>query len=146
MNQSEEANRQFIGGLNCCQAVLNTFAPQMGLDENLALKLASGFGGGIGRTGHICGAVSGAIAVLGLRYGNTDPNNSEAKSQMYAIVQEFMEKFKAKHHSILCSDLIGYDLSTDAGHKAAAEAKVFRTICPQLVSDAAQIVESMLES
>lgn len=138
----ETAVDTFSRSFNCAQAVFSAFAPQLGLDETTALKLASPFGGGIARRGEVCGAVSGALMALGLKRGADTP---EGKEEIYRLSQEFMRRFEEKHGALLCRDLIGCDIATPAGRQDAAERKVFTTICPVLVRDAAEIAQAMLE-
>ena len=140
---AETAVTIFSQSFNCSQSVFSAFAPQFGLDEQTALKLASPFGGGVARRGEVCGAVTGALLALGLARGADKP---AGKEEIYRLSQEFMRLFEEKHGTILCRDLIGCDLSTPAGHQAAAEKQVFTTICPGLVSDAVEIVQSLLET
>lgn len=141
-NLPEAAVECFSRSFNCSQAVFSAFAPQFGMDEKTALKLASPFGGGIARRGNVCGAVSGALLALGLARGADTP---AGKDQIYRLSQEFMRRFEEKHGTILCRELIGCDISTPAGNQAAAEKKVFTTICPALVREAAEIVQTLLE-
>ena len=136
------ASDRFAHGFNCAQAVLSAFAEETGISEESALRLASPFGGGIARQGQVCGALTGALMVLGLHIGNTDPSYKE---ETYFLSQEFMETFQKKHGSILCRELLGYDLSRPEGLQAAREGKVFATVCPALVSGAAEALTEMLK-
>jgi C_GCAxxG_C_C family probable redox protein len=138
----EAAVNCFSRSFNCSQAVFSAFAPQLGMDEKTALKLASPFGGGIARRGEVCGAVTGALLTLGLARGADTP---AGKEEIYRLSQEFMRRFEEKHATLLCRDLIGCDINTPAGSQMAAERRVFVTICPALVREAAEIVQSLLE-
>ena len=80
----------FSRDFNCAQSVLAAFAGQLGLAESDLLKLASPFGGGVARRGHICGAVSGGLMVLGLAQGADHPSGKEAA---YKLGQEFLRQF-----------------------------------------------------
>jgi C_GCAxxG_C_C family probable redox protein len=137
----EKAVEIFLQNYNCSQAVFSTFAERFGLDEKTALKMASPFGGGLARRGELCGAVTGALLALGLARGTDTP---ASKEEIYRLSQEAMRRFEAEHGSLLCRDLLGYDMSTPAGHQAASEKGVFRSICPEMVRHAAEIVESLL--
>jgi C_GCAxxG_C_C family probable redox protein len=143
MNRIENAVSQFKSGLACSQAVLAAYADRFGLDESTALKIASGFGGGMGRTAETCGAVTGALMVLGLRYGGTtgDPAVKEA---VYAQLRQFAEQFKARNRSLVCRDLLGCDISTTEGLAQAKGKQLFATVCVKLVRDAAEILDEML--
>ena len=143
LTPAEAAVDRFGKSFNCSQSVFSAFAQQFGLDETTALKLASPFGGGAARRGELCGAVTGALLALGLARGADQP---AGKEEIYRLSQEFMRLFEEKHSSLLCRDLIDCDISTPAGYQSAAEKRVFTTICPVLVQDAAEIVQTLLES
>ncbi len=127
---------------NCSQSVFSAFARRFGLDKQTALKLASPFDGGIARRGEIYGAVTGALLVLGLARGADNP---AGKEEIYRLSQEFMRFFEQKHSSLLCRDLIDYDISTPEGWLKAKETGNFTTTCPVLVRDAAEIARILLE-
>ena len=116
----------------------------MGLDHELALRIAGAFGGGMARMGETCGAVTGALMAIGLKYGMTQAKDEAAREKTYKLAQEFMTKFKARHDSLVCRELLGYDLSSPEGRKAAHDKGLFSTLCPQLVRDAVEILEQML--
>lgn len=139
MKKSEIAKEKFQC-FNCCQSVLLPFSEESGLPEKTALLLAFGFGGGMGR-GATCGAVTGAYMVLGLK--NTPVASiPEAKAKIKVTVKEFNRKFIEKHGSLVCRELIGYDLSIPEEAEKASEADVFNTICPILVASSVEIIES----
>jgi C_GCAxxG_C_C family probable redox protein len=138
---SETAAATFALGFNCAQSVLAAYAARLGLDESTALKLASPFGGGIARRGQVCGAVSGALLALGLARGNDQP---AGKLATYQLSGEFLQRFEAAHGSLLCRDLLQCDISTPEGHQQAADRKLFATVCPALVRDATELLESFL--
>lgn len=136
------AAAHFDQGFNCAQSVLAAFSDQFGLDETSALKLASPFGGGVARRGHICGAVTGALLALGLARG---ASTLEEKRQAYSLAEEFLLRFEARYQTVLCRDLIGYDLSQPGERQEARQAGVFQTKCPNFVRAAAEMVQQMLE-
>ncbi|MGA2670868.1 MAG: C-GCAxxG-C-C family protein, partial [Dehalococcoidia bacterium] len=119
MSKAEKAKKQFEKGFSCAPAVLSTYSEQLGLEEALALKVACGFGGGIGRTGRTCGAVTGAVMVIGLKHGQADVADEESRQKTHKLVKQFIDKFTALHGSIECRELIGYDLSDSAESKLA---------------------------
>lgn len=131
-------------GFNCSQSVLSAYAERMGLDRELALKIATGFGGGMGRKGEVCGAVTGALMVIGLKHGRTILEDTESKEQTYELVGEFIKRFKSRNGSILCRELLGIDIGTPEGYAAAKEQKAFSEICPKMVQAAAEILEDIL--
>lgn len=131
------ASERFAQGFSCSQAIFSAFASRFGLSDDLALKLSSPFGGGIARHGQVCGALTGALMVLGLQKGNVIP---EDKENTYRIAGEFVRLFKERHGSILCNELIGYDISTSAGLQTAREKNLFTTICPALVKETTELL------
>jgi len=143
MNSIETAASRFAAGFNCSQAIFSAYAARFGLDENTALKIAAGFGGGMGRMAETCGAVTGALMVLGLRYGGTAPDR-QAKELVYQRVRTFADRFRACHGSLLCRDLLGCDLGTAEGQETARQNNLVATTCPKFVRDAAEILEEML--
>ena len=145
MNKVQCAVDCFKSGFNCTQAVLSTYAEHFGVDRNVALRLAAGFGGGMGCMAGVCGAVTGAFMVLGLRHGATLAADKESKERTYTLVREFAKRFEARHRSIVCRDLLGCDIATAEGLQAAKDGNLFKTVCPKMVEDAAVILEEMLE-
>lgn len=143
MNRADEAARCFAQGASCSQAVLAAFSQELGLPRALAFKVAAGFGGGMGRLAETCGAVTGAIMVLGLRHGATEPADRTTKERTYAPVRELVARFKARHGSATCRKLLGVDISTEAGWQQAREQQLFATRCPEFVRTAVQILEEL---
>ncbi|MFC2163874.1 C-GCAxxG-C-C family protein [Acidobacteriota bacterium] len=144
MDRSKRAVEVFQEGFSCSQAVLEAFSEAMGLDRDLALKISQSFGGGMAHRGETCGAVTGALMVIGLQYGRTKSDDDAAKEQTYATVHEFIKRFKTKYDSIVCKEILGYDVSKDEEFKQAQEEEVFQSICPKLVQSAAEICEDLL--
>jgi len=140
---SQTAETLHLQGFNCSQAVFSTLAEPLGFDRSLALKIASPFGGGIGRTGETCGAVSGALMALGLQSGYSEPD-PQAKERVYALAREYMHRFQERYGSVACKALIGVDLSTPEGLQKAREQDVFKTKCSQFIAGAVEIAEEML--
>jgi C_GCAxxG_C_C family probable redox protein len=144
MSDVELAVGAFEERFNCCQAVLAIYGPRFGLERELALKLASGFGGGIGHLGESCGVVTGALMVIGLKHGATVAGDKESQDKTYGLISRFLERFKARHGSILCRELLGYDISTPQGLQAVKDKGLFSTLCPNFVRDSAEILEQIL--
>lgn len=143
MNKTDKALELFASNFNCSQAVFAVFAPDFGIDEELALKIATSFGGGA-RNGEICGAVSGALMVLGLKYGHYQSDNNEQKSKAYAVAVEYTKRFREINGSVVCRDLLGYDLSVPEEMACIREKNLFRDICPKMVKSAVEVLESVL--
>ncbi|MBA7664349.1 hypothetical protein ES703_72407 [subsurface metagenome] len=142
--KSEQAVRKFEKGFNCSQAVLSVYAEEFGLCRETALKIACGFGGGMGRMALTCGAVTGAFMVIGLKYGNVDANEKEIKEKTYGLVREFARRFEKRNGSSICRELLGCDISKPEGLRSAKENGLFTSVCPGLVQDAVGILEEML--
>jgi C_GCAxxG_C_C family probable redox protein len=138
-----KAEKLHLQGFNCSQAVFSTLAEPLGFDRALALKIASPFGGGIGRTGETCGAVSGALMALGLHSGFSEPD-PQAKERVYALAREFMHRFEQQHGELSCKALIGVDIGTPAGLQKARQQNIFATKCLQFIASAVEIAEDML--
>jgi C_GCAxxG_C_C family probable redox protein len=143
MTYAEKALSYFNNNFNCSQAVFTTFATEMGIDEKTALMVSTNFGGGA-RCGELCGAVSGALMVLGLRHGHYDFKNAEQKTNAYNIASEFNKRFCEKNGSVVCRKLLGYNLTITEDIEVIKDKNLFKTICPQMVADATEIVEQML--
>jgi C_GCAxxG_C_C family probable redox protein len=144
LSRAEEAKKQFEKGFLCAPAVLSTYSEQLGLEKALALKIACGFGAGIGRLGKTCGAVAGAVMVIGLKDGQVNLADEESREKTYTLVRQFVDRFAALHGSIECRELIGYDLSNSSELELARENGVFQNKCPSFVYDAARILEDVL--
>jgi len=145
MSNVETAVQCFGQGFACSQAVLATYGEPLGLPREPALRLAEGFAGGMAGLGETCGAVTGALMVLGLKHGRTRPDDADAKMRTNRLVREFMRRYEARHGSVKCRDLLGCEINTPEKLQAARDRKLFTTVCPGLVRDAAEILEQLLE-
>ena len=136
MNRVEKAEALFTDGCNCAQAVFTAFADEFGLDEELAKRLACGLGGGVGRMREVCGAVSAAAMVIGMRLG---PDKMKA----YPVIQDFCAKFKAEAGSIVCRDLLeGMGATTGGAPEARTPSYYAKRPCVELVKLAASLLEN----
>jgi C_GCAxxG_C_C family probable redox protein len=144
MTKSDDAAAYFHEGFSSSQAVISIFSEDLGLDTETARKLSCGFGAGMARTGNICGAVTGAMMVIGLKYGKAQTGEDAAKEKTYALVQEFITKFREKNGSIHCTELLGYDLRDPGQRKQAHESDTVATKCPEFARDAVVILEKIL--
>ena len=143
----ERAIAHFKEGFNCSQAVLLTFAENCGLDRETALKIASSFGGGMGRLREVCGAVSGMFMTAGLLYGYSNANDKEAKTTHYALIQQLAESFRKKNGSIVCRELLGLDHKTDCPTPESRTEEYYqKRPCAELVGDAAEIIAEYINS
>lgn len=144
MTKPEKALELFANNFNCSQAVLTAFAPDFGLDEELALRLGTSFGGGA-RNAEICGAVSGALLVLGLKYGHYIAEDNEQKLHSYTIAVDYTNRFKEANGSIVCRDLLGYDLTIPEESACIKEKCLFAEVCPKMIKSAVEILEDVLK-
>ncbi len=106
---SDKACNNFLNGCNCAQSVLCAFAEKVGMDEKTAMKLASSFGGGMGRLREVCGAVSAMFMIAGLLKGYDTAGDDIGKTRQYQLVQNLAKKFKDCHETIICRELLGLD-------------------------------------
>ena len=141
---NEKAVECFRNGYNCAQAVLSTYGPLLGLDEDTCLKIACPFGAGIGRMGHICGAVSGALLTLGLSHGRGIDNGEDCKARTYELAGVITRRFAEINGSIICADLLKCDISTDEGYNEAKARGLFSEKCETYVRDASRIIGDIL--
>ena len=145
MSEVERAVSTYKEGFNCSQALPSTYGTQFGIDREIALRLSSAFGGGINGMGETCGAVTGALMVIGLKYGSTKAKDRKAEKKTYKIAREFVDRFTSRNGSIKCKDLLGCDISTPEGREFQKKNKLYKTVCPNYVQSAAEIIEQILE-
>lgn len=143
MNHVQLAKQYFEQKYHCSQAVLAAFAEELGLTKEQALKLGGCFGGGMCK-GEVCGACTGALMVLGLKYGQSDVLDLESRKKTNDVTTEFLETFKQENGSYICRELLGCDLSTDVGKKYAIENHLFTDFCPKMVTSAVIIAEQLI--
>ncbi len=144
----ELAESLFNSGYNCAQAVLCAFADELGMDMQTARSIASSFGGGMGRMREVCGACSGMFMAAGLRYGGYDPDDHEAKTAHYALIQQLAAEFKDKNGgSIICRELLGLGSRNDGMvPEKRTEEYYKKRPCGKIVAEAAGIFCRMMES
>ncbi|MCI7002738.1 C-GCAxxG-C-C family protein [uncultured Methanobrevibacter sp.] len=136
MNYVEEAVQLFEDGYMCSQAVLAVFCEEFGLSREQAFKISISFGSGM-RKGEVCGACTGAIMALGLKYG-------ENKSKSDEMCVKFLDSFKKENGSYICRDLLDCDIRTEEGIKYAIDNNLFKEICPKMVESAAKIAQELI--
>jgi C_GCAxxG_C_C family probable redox protein len=144
LTRADEAAAIFSEGYSCAQAVASAFAEDFGIEKEKALRLSCGFGGGMSHTGSTCGAVTGALMVIGMKYGMTDASDPGAKAKTYAVANEFITEFLRRNHTINCTDLLGHNLSDPKELALVKENNLFRVTCTRYVHDAGEILEKIL--
>ncbi len=143
MKRSEIAISFFNLGYNCAQSIFSVFSEEFGVNKQQARSAASGFGGGFGELQETCGAVTGAIMVIGCKY--FDENKcSDSKKMVYKKTRDFIEKFKKRNGTINCLELTGVNFKTGEGMKTADEKALFRDKCEKYVRDACEILEEII--
>ena len=145
MNKSDKAVEYFKTGYNCSQSVFLTYAGDFGLSDEMALKLASSFGGGMGRLREVCGAVTAMFAIAGLAKGYTSPNDDEAKAKHYELIQSLAEKFQSQHDTIICRELLGLEAGSDTPIPSKRTEEYYQERpCEYFIKTAAEIIEKEL--
>lgn len=154
-SKAESGEALYRTGFNCAQAVLTTLCWQYGLNRELGARLACGLGGGL-CSGEVCGAVSAGVLVIGLKYGNSLPDDKLSKKRCREQTRQFVEAFRARHGSILCRELLARALQGGAGTSGQATAptadrasndrasseRISRAACPGFVADAIRLLEA----
>ena len=139
------AEQLFRSGYNCSQTVLATFADAAGMTEEEAAKLASPFGAGFGKMREVCGAVSGMVLLAGVLRGYSDPADSEAKKELYALVQKMCNEFKEREGSLICRELLGLREGEDLPEPAARTEEYYQSRpCIRLCRTAAATAQKYL--
>jgi C_GCAxxG_C_C family probable redox protein len=144
LDKGEQSAEYMRGGSNCAQSIVKAFAAELSVEEPAALKMATAFGGGFGRCGHVCGALSGAMIVLGARLGHSDGSDAAARDRTYAAAQSLLDGFRKEHGSVLCRELTGFVLRDPEALKSAREQGVFTERCPAFLKTTARIVDEIL--
>lgn len=144
--KSQKAKELFMKGYNCSQSVLGAWCEELGLDLDTALKISSGFGGGMGRMREVCGALTGAFMVLGLKYGNTDGKNRQAKGDNYKLIQDFTERYKEEigRDTIICRELLGLDGASKPEPAERTKEYYKKRPCSEMVEISAGLLDEFI--
>ncbi len=144
-NHAEKACKLFAEGRNCAQAVFAAFADVTGLDEELALRLSSSFGGGMGRMREVCGTCSAMFMVAGILYGYASKNDINEKAEHYRRIQYLAAEFRKKHETINCLELLkGLKVSSDPIPEQRTEQYYKVRPCIKFVRTAAEILDDYI--
>ena len=144
MDHGIKAAELFLSGSNCAQAVAVAFCDVTGLTPEFSAKMASSFGGGMGRLGEVCGAVSGMLMVAGLLYGYEDPGEDDvSKKAHYRLVQELAGKFREQAGSIVCREILKNPPS-DPNPTPRTEEFYKKRPCARMVILAAKILDDYI--
>ena len=146
LTRREAAMANFRNGYNCSQAIILAFADLLPVDENLLLKMASSFGGGMGRLREVCGSVSGMFMIAGLLYGYDGPETGQVKADHYSRIQELAHRFEEKHGSIVCREMLGLSLRHDVPTPEARTEEYYKKRpCAEIIGDAAEILDQYIK-
>jgi C_GCAxxG_C_C family probable redox protein len=147
MEKTAKAAQYHEQGFGCAQSVLAAFAADFELSEEHALRLGTGFGSGMGRMCEVCGALTGAFMVIGLKFGKVGANGTRYGNETettYRLVKEVADQFKLRNGSIYCRELIGHDLNDPVERSKVVEAGLFKTTCGKCIRDAVELLEKIL--
>ena len=145
-NRTEIAVSKFSEGYNCAQSVFYSYCDALRFDQNTALKMACGFGAGMGRKEEVCGAVTGGIMVIGAKYGRGEGDDRTATELTYKKTRELMDRFEKKHGTFICRKLLnGCELTTEEGQKHFKDNNLSNTICQPCVRSVVEILDDIME-
>jgi len=145
-NRTEIAVSKFSEGYNCAQSVFYSYCDALQFDKNTALKMATGFGAGMGRKEEVCGAVTGGIMVIGAKYGRGERDDRTATELTYKKTRELMDRFKKKHGTFICRKLLnGCELTTEEGQKHFKENDLLNRTCKPCVRSVVAILDDLME-
>lgn len=145
MERVEKAVQLFEQGSNCSQSILSSFANFVEIDQDLAYRLGSGLGGGLGRKQYVCGAVNAGALILSMKYGNNHPDDNIKKEESYKQVESFVSKMEEELGDLNCSRLLNVDISTDEGKTKAKEMGLFKEVCPACIRAVAVYLNTILD-
>ncbi|WXG43827.1 MAG: C-GCAxxG-C-C family protein [Promethearchaeati archaeon SRVP18_Atabeyarchaeia-1] len=143
----EDAERHMKDGYNCAESVLLAFIEswEKYFRSGVTSAAATAFGGGIGRSGNICGALSGGLIALGLAVGRTDAKDEEGKQQAYQAARELLQGFRKQWGALTCRELTECDLSTPEGYEKYRESKIHETKCSKIVRETTRTVAAIID-
>ncbi len=145
MKNADNAVAKFTEGFNCAQSVFSSFCDILGIEKDTALRIATGFGSGMARKQEVCGAVTGAIMVIGARYGRSNSESAERTGETYEKVRLLMDSFAREYGTWNCRDLLeGCNLNTPEGQREISEKDLSNKVCRRCVKSAAEMVEELL--
>ena len=145
LTKEEIAMQHFESGYNCAQSVLLTFHAEVGLDKNTALKMASSFGGGMGRMREVCGAVSSMFLIAGIIKGYVEPNDDVVKQKHYELIQDLANEFKTHFGTIICRELLGEEGKDTSAKPSERTQEYYQTRpCVEFIKTVAKLIEEKL--
>ena len=141
---SDEAEAMYNSGFSCAQSVLACAGRQWGLSREMAVRLGEAFGAGMCRHDQTCGAVTGGLMAIGLKYSRGEWRDDAMRQKANETASEFMARFAALNGSVTCTGVLGVNLADPAGEEEAQRKGLFATVCARAVRDAVEILEDLL--
>lgn len=138
----ELAKSYAVKGFLCSESVLLAISDWLGIQNRLIPKIATGFGAGIGGCGSVCGAISGGIMALGLKFGRNEVEKQEMKPYWFAF--KLLKRFEKEFGCITCRELTSCDLTTEVGRKKYMEQKFWETKCRQYIGSVTAAVFDLI--
>ena len=146
MTRREKAMANFKKGYNCSQSIILAYQDMIPIDKSILSKMASSFGGGMGRLREVCGSVSGIFLIAGILYGYDEPETGQVKAEHYARIQELARRFEEKHGSIICREMLGLNVKHDVPVPEARTSEYYKKRpCAEIIGDAAEILEQYIK-
>lgn len=146
-NRSETAISKFIEGYNCAQSVFYSFCDELQLDQELALKIACGFGAGMGRKQEVCGAVTGGIMVIGAKVGRGSKDDKAVTEATYQKTRDFIDRFSKLNGAVTCRDLLGgCELMTEEGQRHFKDNDLLNKVCKPCIQSTVEILAKVVSS
>ena len=146
MTRREMAMANFYEGYNCSQSIVLAFADLIPIEKSTLLRMASSFGGGMGRLREVCGSVTGMFMIAGILYGYDGPETGQVKADHYARIQELARRFEETHGSIVCREMLGLSVRHDVPVPEARTQEYYKKRpCPEIIGDAAEILEQYIK-
>jgi C_GCAxxG_C_C family probable redox protein len=143
--RSDVAVKKFLAGYNCAQAVLYAFCDELRFDQDMALKLACGFGAGMARRQEVCGAIAGGILAIGLKHGRGEGQDRAPTEETYRKVRELMYQFESRLGTCSCRTLLmGCNLNTPEGQRYYKENDLVNKTCKRCVQTVVETLEHIL--
>lgn len=141
----EKAIHSFYNGMNCAQAVFTAFADHLQFDQDMALSVSSGFGGGMGKLQETCGAVTGSFMVLGMYNSKKHEENIDARNASNEMIQKYTADFKKLNGSLDCKTLLNCDFTTEEGEKQFKDQDMKKNICSKCIVDSIRLIERLMK-
>lgn len=141
----EKALYSFYNGMNCAQSVLTAYADHLKFDPSMALSVASGFGGGMGKLQKTCGVVTGSFMALGIYNSQKHAENIDARNATNTMIQKFTKDFTVKHGSLDCKALLDCDFTTEEGEKQFVDMDLKKNVCSKCISDSVKLIEGLMK-